>query len=433
MLKKPKWIIIATLAIFLAFSMVGCNSDPSTPAVVGKGNLANKIKGQTGSLKISAPQKVNDSFQNGNLSVAIDANVILPPADKLPVIKTAPLKFTQEQANKALKVLFQNKPLYYQSQPADGKFKSDGGIEQILVNTPLGKASDATFTVYNNQSGRITNLSFMNMSPYNTTYGISPLGDKQPTGIKMSLADATKIAEQTVGDIGSDLKLIASGQTTLGTAAVKSADASNANAQAGKSIRSDKQAYVFVFGREVNGVPSTFDIETGGVVPAEDLVSKDNNTRNLIEPHGYERITIEIDDSGVLMLEWQSPEKVIGTVSDNVQILSFDQVMDICKQQFFIHNAIQPARYGVAASASQANGGIKSISFQIDKITLGMMRIQEKDKQDEFLTVPVWDFFGTRTVKYTDSRSDTVTSGDMTSFLTINAIDGSIIDRSYGY
>ena len=51
------------------------------------------------------------------------------------------------------------------------------------------------------------------------------------------------------------------------------------------------------------------------------------------------------------------------------------------------------------------------------------------------LLVPVWDFFGSRKI---DSEYDGETYSDTTdwptwSFLTINAVDGSIIDRSLGY
>lgn len=41
--------------------------------------------------------------------------------------------------------------------------------------------------------------------------------------------------------------------------------------------------------------------------------------------------------------------------------------------------------------------------------------------------VPVWDFFGVRTIdreRYDDAYS---------SLFTINAIDGTVIDRNYGY
>ena len=72
-----------------------------------------------------------------------------------------------------------------------------------------------------------------------------------------------------------------------------------------------------------------------------------------------------------------------------------------------------------------------------------MMRIKEKDK-DSYLLIPVWDFFGSCTDKYPDDYEDVMQIGlddnnEITykefarSLLTINAIDGSVIDRGLGY
>ena len=45
------------------------------------------------------------------------------------------------------------------------------------------------------------------------------------------------------------------------------------------------------------------------------------------------------------------------------------------------------------------------------------MRVRSKNAPDTYELVPVWDFF----------------TDDFESLLTVNAIDGTIIDRNYGY
>ena len=52
-------------------------------------------------------------------------------------------------------------------------------------------------------------------------------------------------------------------------------------------------------------------------------------------------------------------------------------------------------------------------------------RISEADSYDTGLLVPVWDFQGKVTDEYGSEFAGSV--------MTINAIDGSIIDRSLGY
>jgi hypothetical protein len=70
------------------------------------------------------------------------------------------------------------------------------------------------------------------------------------------------------------------------------------------------------------------------------------------------------------------------------------------------------------------------------------MRVAQKDNPHEFLLIPVWDFYGYVELAYNNqSESQYVLDENNMhnyrnhrySFLTINAIDGSIIDRSLGY
>ena len=57
------------------------------------------------------------------------------------------------------------------------------------------------------------------------------------------------------------------------------------------------------------------------------------------------------------------------------------------------------------------------------------MRVHEKDSMYTSLLIPVWDFIGTTTPggKPMDDNAEEYV------LLTVNAIDGSIIDRTLGY
>ena len=60
------------------------------------------------------------------------------------------------------------------------------------------------------------------------------------------------------------------------------------------------------------------------------------------------------------------------------------------------------------------------------------MRVMEKGNVMEGTMVPVWDFFGRETVTQGDDEVYTY-GGSFDSWLTINALDGTIIDRDLGY
>jgi hypothetical protein len=59
------------------------------------------------------------------------------------------------------------------------------------------------------------------------------------------------------------------------------------------------------------------------------------------------------------------------------------------------------------------------------------MRISDKNNIDNCLIVPVWDFFG----RITQERNGEISSDPNLHYsqLTINAIDGSIINRQRGF
>ena len=64
-----------------------------------------------------------------------------------------------------------------------------------------------------------------------------------------------------------------------------------------------------------------------------------------------------------------------------------------------------------------------------------VMRIRSKDTLSEGLLIPVWDFWGTVSYHAADSAySDVAPSREeYTVAMTVNAIDGTIVDRESGY
>ena len=64
----------------------------------------------------------------------------------------------------------------------------------------------------------------------------------------------------------------------------------------------------------------------------------------------------------------------------------------------------------------------------IENIRFGYARVAEQNRSGSALMVPAWDFFGTISDFNGISLSD-----HGTSLITINAIDGNIIDRGLGY
>lgn len=167
-----------------------------------------------------------------------------------------------------------------------------------------------------------------------------------------------------------------------------------------------RKLYIFRYMRSTNGVFTTFD-STGKHEEGwngDDYVKKD---------WPLECIEIRVNDSGIVGFDYNAPLEVTETIVENSNMKSFDEVRGTFEQMVMIANA---------KTDSEVDG---NVAIEIDRVVLGYARISEADSYDTGLMVPVWDFQG----KVTDEYGMEYKGGIMT----INAIDGSVIDRSLGY
>ena len=73
------------------------------------------------------------------------------------------------------------------------------------------------------------------------------------------------------------------------------------------------------------------------------------------------------------------------------------------------------------------------VNFQINEVRLGYMRVREDGNAGEATMIPVWDFIGTRSITYEGEEAAYDESSVFNSWITVNALDGTIIDRDLGY
>ena len=125
----------------------------------------------------------------------------------------------------------------------------------------------------------------------------------------------------------------------------------------------------------------------------------------------------------VVKLQWNCPFTVTGVENDNVPLLSFDRIMELFREQVF---------RGIYLDSGS------NMTYHITDIRLSYMRVK-KQNSDSYYLLPVWDFIGYQIYYDWDSGR---TVGEINfsrvhyrdlSILTINAVDGSIINRDLGY
>lgn len=170
-----------------------------------------------------------------------------------------------------------------------------------------------------------------------------------------------------------------------------------------------KSVYEFMYTRSVNGVSVTYTNDISSWAP--------ENGNNYSEGWAYEKLRIFIDDDGIYGFLWYGPCTVTEIVNEKATLLPFDQIKKIFENMIL-------TKYG-ASGTEEA----ESASINITGIRLGLVRVTEQNNNAYGLLVPAWDFFGV----YDTGNGYPIGYDGFESLLTINAVDGSIIDRQAGY
>ncbi len=142
----------------------------------------------------------------------------------------------------------------------------------------------------------------------------------------------------------------------------------------------------------------------------------------------YETLDVRMDDEGIIGMNWVSPLTVGAADVERANLLPFASILDVAKTMLVVANE----------SMESDLNGYDQVAIQIDRITLSLQRVPNADSIDDGLLIPAWNFYGTQRyilANGTESQrgyDEPVDSIDQP-FLSINAIDGSVIDPIRGY
>ncbi len=470
-----KRIFIFLLASIMTFSLAACQKMPGSPIVVGKNNdqmleaaSGNEEEKKSIAEMLNVPERMILSVTDakGDVSANVDADIFLPDTDSVPVVRVRSRDFTQEEADRILAYFMGNAAFNdryevgYSSeeerlmqwteelpkeidpdkreaiQRSIDKFKSAGIAvpekpHEILPASKVFEPTEqgaAQITGYSKDGENHKYLSILNHLAKNKNMLLYTCEQKGYADIGH---EANYYPEASKGNLGK-LGFEAAEQMplTVSPEKVKSKAAEallalnisdmelysceevwgGAFLHGGMVEQQEHHAYRLEFVRSLGGTLLTY---------AENNINRsavqiDERTGERLAPSWpYERVIFIIDDTGIIELLWESPYEVTGQVVENTELMPFEDIEAIFSTMILVTHA----QYGA---------GVK-LNFNIDRVQLGMMRLQDKYSSGTGLIVPVWDFFGTMTLGGQDLLAE------RTSHLTINAIDGSIINRTQGY
>ena len=147
----------------------------------------------------------------------------------------------------------------------------------------------------------------------------------------------------------------------------------------------------------------------------------------------YERIEVCIDAEGIYSFSWHAPLKETEIVLPATSLLPFDTIVQTMRQRLWIEK--QPWLM-LDESVVMGEDFPSDMRIEISRVTLTLQRVMEKNTFDSGLLVPVWNFWGTVTETRVNKKTRATYedfSDDRYPRISINAIDGSVIEGHLGY
>ena len=461
-------VLVSLLALAMIFA-AGCQKTPEASIVTGKSSddLIEKARADagTGALaeKLGAPETYQNSVssQDGKLTVTIDAAVTVPEAEAVPIIRVSPAEITQAQADTLMEKLprstlystdrqptkdeieaellqarqelaqgpAEDDPLYQteglevwqqsrqdhidaleaeydqapetaEPRPISGVFAENAeGLSEIWGEADGGDGGHEELRIVNGPFGQALCYAFFSRNAADD-------------GLSLLYAPAQDMEDVFQVDISQipDVTVPAERARTLcdGVARVLGID--------GMSCRSFRKMYSqpqpgvperccweLHYTRELGGVPITYTDDSWVAVTMTPGGSYQ-------APWPYESIVFYVNDDGIVGMKWLSPYEIGDAVTADSALLSFGDVMGVFEKMYIVDN-----------------DGVEE-DVTVNDIRLGYARVLKQDETGVGLLVPAWDFFGT----VTDADGAVFDDPDQ-SLLTINAIDGTIVDRAVGY
>ena len=474
-MNQPKKILFTTLTAVTVLSMLaGCQKTPETSIVTQKNQEkmieAAQSGGENSSLlsALEVPERFTGEWKGVDdcVIVTADTSITLPEASAVPAATVTRHAFTQEDADKLMEVFLKGNLLYEEvlmtKQNAQKRVEElqaalrgdiplnsvteDHTMEELpgMIETwaeiartapdekerfpveetfqPGDFGGEEEIYGYADVDGKKVHAFINNRSDWsnqalfyldgygdmNRCYAVPVAQMENPVEVTITKEEAIQTGDALMKEL--DLENTLCDQITA---------VAFEKIEYGENLGVIDSGYELEYVRTVNGFPIAYTEYNGTSIPENDA---------FIGVWAYERITVDVSENGIVYFNWTDPytEPVIRT--EDTQLLNFDDVSDIFAKMILVKNSDLKAQ-------NDANGFDVIMNIDISDVRLSLMRIRSKDNFSEGVLIPVWDFWGTTRMHAVDrAYSDMVyEEGHYEIALTINAIDGTIIDRNIGY
>ncbi len=456
-------ICILLIGAMVMGVLAGCQKDPESPIVVGKNadrmiEDAKKDESTSNDKSLTEQYGIPEEYAyetqgaDGNLQIQVDASVTAPERSAMPIYRVKAGTFSQEHIAGLFDYFCGNGDMW--NIPAEStkddiqqmiieikreisgtelendpdKLKQISDLEKAMQIAPdtleetkvdadsftktvhayekSGSGEGRHFSYFSDETREAIMYNDMRTSAGTTNYDFA--------SYKPVLND-TDIPAEVLSQIGltpheAREKIQALLDKTGSSMVVDSIylqDAGKQDQQADGQVESaQRYAYKVYCVRVVDGIPCVS--LNGG--------SEQGDSNNQVSSYWeYERLEFMLNSESIFSMLWVAPLETLEKVNQDSKLKPFNEVQEIFEKMMKI-------KY-------EATAEMDTLAFVIDRIDLSLHRVSEQNAPGSGLLIPVWNFYGECTH---GNGEDSFTETGI-SFLSINAIDGSIIDISKGY
>ena len=468
MKKKTMRMLSAALAVTL---LSGCGAaQTNTPAEtsVNQAMLLEK-SAQPQESAYTFPKKFTGDWtgQEGKLTIHADAQVVAELGTALPTATVEPREFTQEDVDNLLKVFLKGEPLYSHVQT---KQELQGHLDYI--NSPdwtsdPGKPSDPASLEARRKELNAWYTAEIAKAPEEKPilHGFSDSDDPKRIG-GTATVDGIKWEVSIRNDIdggwtaayiertdykyrdysiqlpdASKEESIARGNALMQALGLQNFVLTDAQ-QWSVELPGDNGIWRLYYAPTVNGFPiagARQDITQthDGTVYQDyqywDHACKDSENPDTVSWY-LENILLDVGKNGVLRFAWTAPSTQPVVRQAESTLLPFEEIASIANTM--LPEVIVGPKETPLTQLDQYNGFDTRMDVDITKVSLSLMRIRDKGSLQGTI-VPVWDFWGTS--DWYDAEPNAYgyqekgMNYDFQPMLTLNAVDGTVVDRQLGY
>lgn len=236
----------------------------------------------------------------------------------------------------------------------------------IVVRNYVGGYNNATLMAYQRGPNILTETL---MNSDNFEFSSESIKDKYTrliNGLDLAEAEAKAVAEQTLSDLSMDDFTEVKAQKSILT--------SFNNSNGICSSRSAVAGWCLTYVRQISGVAAAYDVDA--------FLNSQTDTSTYSSPITVESVTVFVSNDGVDYFRYIGVLEKSADVSDNVEILSFDEMKDHIKRQL---------KYTYLYSQD----GNTDVRVEIDHLQLVYAYIRVKDSSSELYAIPAWHISGT--------------------------------------